>query len=214
MAVSEVSCTDFGAGSGYFVGALQKVLFGSVVGFDVSQSQVELGNRFLEEAALVCKSPEDMMSVCPEITSQLISFIGVLEHLQEPRTVLRQVCANRDIKYLFISVPLFSLSVLLEATFPLVMPRQLSGAHTHLYTPTSLDHLEKEFNLKPLGKWWFGTDMVDFYRSLSVSLSESPDTESLQPFVAEQFDEVLDELQGVLDKSYLSSEVHAVYQKL
>ena len=209
---AQLSCTDFGSGSGYFVGAMQKALCGSAFGFDVSRSQIDLGNHFLGDGSLFCKTPEEMASMCPEVTSKLISFIGVLEHLREPRLVLNQVCANRHIDYLFISVPLFSFSVFLEAVFPRIMPRQLAGAHTHLFTPASLEYMEEEFHLHPLGKWWFGTDVIDLYRSLSVSLSNDSDTRELQPIVTKHFKEYLDELQGVIDRSRLCSEVHAVYQ--
>ena len=88
-------------------------------------------------------------------------MIGVLEHLQEPREVLHAICSNPTIRYIYISVPMFSLSVYLKAVSPEVFHRQLGAGHTHLYTDSSLDWMCKEFGLERVGGWWFGTDIVD-----------------------------------------------------
>ena len=69
-------------------------------------------------------------------------------------------------KYLYICVPLFSLSAIIENSFKDVYPRQLGGPHTHLYTKESLYYLAKKYKLKIIGEWWFGTDFPDLYRSL------------------------------------------------
>ena len=110
------------------------------------------------------------------------------------------------------SVPTFSLSVYLEMVFPMIMPRQLSGAHTHLYTKESLAWMEKEFGMKSISTWWFGTDIVDMYRSFSVSLANNPDCQEMVSSWQRLFEPLIDDLQLVIDKERLSSEVHALYK--
>ena len=48
---------------------------------------------------------------------------------------------------MMVSVPLFSLTSIIEHISPKVFPRLLSGAHTHLFTE-SLQFLSKKHNLK------------------------------------------------------------------
>ena len=67
-----------------------------------------------------------------------ISLIGVLEHLTNPNLLLNSFSKGKA-KFLYISIPLFSLSVFLENSFKNVFPRQLSASHTHLYTKDSLN---------------------------------------------------------------------------
>lgn len=129
---------DFGAGSGYFIAALKKIGLKNVSGTDISKFQVNFGNAMLGENALNIHNIKDTAIMLRETESQVISMIGVLEHLQHPREVLRELKHNNNVKFLYISVPIFSLSVYLEILSPEVFHRQLHGGHTHLYTrPTA-----------------------------------------------------------------------------
>ena len=65
---------------------------------------------------------------------------------------------------MMVSVPLFSLTSIIEHISPRVFPRLLSGAHTHLFTKKSLQFLSKH-NLKVKGEWWFGLDFADLFRN-------------------------------------------------
>ena len=47
------------------------------------------------------------------------------------------------IKYLYISVPIFSLTSFIENAFQNIYPRHLSGGHTHLFTKILLILLKK-----------------------------------------------------------------------
>ena len=96
--------------------------------------------------------------------SNVLSMICVLAHLEEPNELI-ELYKKSNIKYLFFSVPLFSLSVFLENSFKNVSPRHLAASHTNLYTKESLDYLAKN-NLEIAGEWWFGADFPDLYRSL------------------------------------------------
>ena len=93
-----------------------------------------------------------------------------------------------------------------------VMNRHLSGAHTHLYTEDSLKYMAKEFNLSIVASWWFGTDMVDLFRSVTVCLNKDKDTHKMKQKWTELFSPVIDELQLKLDEKHMSSEVHMIFK--
>ena len=116
------------------------------------------------------------------------------------------------IKYLYICVPLFSLSVLLENSFKNIFPRQLSAGHTHLYSKDSLNYLAKKNNLKIIGEWWFGSDFPDLYRSL-LNSSNSYDPKKYKSIVDKNLFSVINELQNVLDRKKICSEVHMIFKK-
>ena len=115
-------------------------------------------------------------------------------------------------KYLYISVPLFSLSVFLENSFKKVFPRHLASTHTHLYTKKSLNYFSKKNNLTVIGEWWFGTDMPDLYRSL-INTSSYLNKELYLKELNNKFFLILNELQNILDTNQICSEVHMVFKK-
>ena len=202
---------DIGAGTGYFVAAMKKIGLVDSVGYEVSDQQIEVGNSMIGSSALnkleIDKTPELIES----LEADVISMIGVLEHLQHPRLVLSALKDNKKLKFFFISVPLFSISVFFEMVFPNVFNRQLSGAHTHLYTETSLKYMAKEFNLELVASWWFGTDMMDLHRSLSTSIRQNSDISKMTSMWNDLFTPLLDNLQLQLDEKHFSSEVHMLY---
>jgi hypothetical protein len=137
-------------------------------------------------------------------------MIGVLEHLTEPNKIM-DLFKKSKIKYLYISVPLFSLSTFIENAFPNVFPRQLSADHTHLYTEKSLNYLAKKYNLKIIGEYWFGTDVPDLMRSL-INTGNVLNKKIYLKELNKKFSKFVDELQSVLDKNKICSEVHMVFE--
>lgn len=204
---------DFGAGSGYFISALKKLGLKNISGTDVSKSQVDYGNDMIGEALLKTHEMKDTEKVLSECPAQVVSMIGVLEHLQNPQGALRAICNNKNVQYLYILVPTLSLSVFLEIFSPNIFHRHLTGGHTHLYTRGSLSHLCNQFGLEVIAEWWFGTDMVDLFRHISVDLRKQDCSERLLSFWKREFIPLLDALQMELDKNLFSSEVHMVLQK-
>ena len=98
-------------------------------------------------------------------------------------------------------------------SFKNVFPRQLAGAHTHLYTEKSLNYLAKKFNYQIVGEWWFGTDIADLYRSLLIT-SKNYSLKKYSFFLKKYLFNQLDNIQKVLDKKKICSEVHMVVKKL
>jgi hypothetical protein len=200
--------TDIGCGGGHFVKACE-VRDVQATGYDPSAALIEMGSEKLASNTIRQCGIEDFEDLIAKASSSVVSMIGVLEHVPRPRDAIAAF-KRSPATYLYISVPLFSLSVLIEHCFPTVYPRQLSGAHTHLYTKQSLEYLSSEFDLPIVGEWWFGTDFVDLYRTLFV-LSESDSTKyhaDIDRFLGSH----IDQLQSVLDQSKLCSEVHMVFK--
>lgn len=209
---NELKFADFGAGSGYFVSALKFNGLNNIIGFEPSESQVSFGNKMIGKDLLELTNLRDTVTKIKEIDVDVISMIGVLEHVHNPREIIGAISENKKIKYLYISVPLFSISVYFEMVFHGVMNRHLSGAHTHLYTEDSLKYMAKEFNLSIVASWWFGTDMVDLFRSVTVCLDKDKDTHKMKRKWTELFSPVIDELQLKLDEKHMSSEVHMIFK--
>ncbi|AOP32578.1 hypothetical protein A0128_01005 [Leptospira tipperaryensis] len=204
---------DFGAGSGYFVKALDSVGLKNVFGTEVSKVQVSLGNKMIGRDALRIHNLQDTAEALSKTSANVVSMIGVLEHLQDPRGAIRAIQKNDNIKYFFISVPLFSLSVYIEIISKNRFHRQLHGTHTHLYTEASIEYLAKEFQFDIISQWWFGTDMVDLYRNIYIDLEETGGSDSLRSHYLSMMKSILDAMQLEIDKKHYSSEVHVLFKK-
>lgn len=203
---------DFGAGSGYFLSALRKAGLINSIGYEVSKSQTNFGNNFLGEKSIILHSKKDTLNIINSLDAEVISMIGVLEHLQNPREVLSAIRMNNSVRYLFLSVPTFSPSVFLEAAFPKFIHRQLTAGHTHLYTEKSLEYLISEYDLKKVSAWWFGTDMMDLYRFIHTTLISNDDTREIVNEWKNFFVPLMDSLQLEIDKKHFSSEVHILLE--
>jgi len=204
---------DVGAGSGHFVAAMMERGFDTCFGIEVSRTQVALASEMLGPGAVRETALSDLYEVIETVDAEVCTMIGVLEHLTDPRRALEAIRDNQAIRYLFVSLPLFSICVFFEMVFPQVMQRQLTGGHTHLYTPSSIDHFCNEFGLEPVSEWWFGTDITDLYRDVFVALGQSENTRRMQVEWEEHFLGLVDELQLVIDRRKLSSEVHLLLAK-
>jgi SAM-dependent methyltransferase len=204
---------DVGAGSGYMVGALHR-LGVSVTGIEISLSQVEYGNRMLGNNFLHVCSQKEIAQNIANTKSQVLSFISVFEHISDLSTILENIKNNPNIKYVFFSVPLFSLSCVIEAVFPNVFNRQLGGAggHTHLFSPKSLEWMYKKYRFIKKAEWYFGTDMMDLYRAMVVMLEKQGSHKNLIEVISNVFKNNIDGMQFLLDRSNFSSEIHTLVQ--
>jgi SAM-dependent methyltransferase len=198
---------DFGCGAGHFLAALRKAGLERIRGLELSRSLAGHGNAMLNEEIIQTTTVQDATERLRTTDANVLSLIGVLEHLHNPRQVLRATQSNKNLRYLYLSLPTFGLSVCFENVFNGVMDRQLTGGHTHLYTESSIDWLCREFGFEKLGQWWFGLDMFDLYRNLMVVLQKQGNTELAEHWES-CFLPLVDELQAVVDKKKLSSEVH------
>ena len=207
---------DVGCGSGYFVyAALLRNL--KVMGLDVSKTMVEFGNSQIEN--LIGTTPlrfeeeeEGFFEAIKNTDANVVSAIGVIEHLREPQKFF-EAFKQSEATYLYYSVPMFSLSVLLENVSDDVFPRQLSGGHTHLFTEDSISEMHKIIGVSSIGEWRFGTDFMDLYRHLMVKMKSKNVSEKTVDFLYDLLGSKIDELQNILDSNHSCSEIHVVAVK-
>ena len=204
---------DLGAGSGYFVGALLNAGAKGVRGYEVSEVQVRLGNAMLGGEWLTSHDLADTAGIASRLETEVVSLIGVLEHIQQSAEVLAALARNDRVRYLYLSVPLASPCIFFEMAFPQIMPRQLVAGHTHLYTDQSLDWMCAAHGFERVAEWWFGTDLVDLYRSVLVTLEQSPRLAGAASRWDVLWRPAIDDLQLALDQRHLSSEVHLLLRK-
>lgn len=103
--IKNFKINDLSAGSGYFVHALEKVGFTNVLVYEVSENQVKLSQEMLEKQNIIHTELNDLISIIKNADADEISMIGVLEHLTNPREILKEIKLNKSIKYLYISAP-------------------------------------------------------------------------------------------------------------
>lgn len=205
---ADLAYADFGAGSGYFVAAMRELGWRGAIGYEVSEVQAQLANSMIGGEAVQRHELDEVTALARRIDADVVSMVGVLEHLQAPRSMLGALRDNPRVRYLYISVPLFSPCVFFEMVFPDVFQRQLSAGHTHLFTESSLDWMCRDFGLQRMAEWWFGTDMVDLYRAISVELERRAELRSAAQCWSRLFAPAIDDLQLALDRRKLASEVH------
>jgi len=209
----ELSLFDYGAGPGYFINAANNYGITNASGCEMSKDQIDISENFIGKGVITHIKEEDTNDLIREISDDILSLIGVLEHLRNPIDFIENFNKNKSINYLFISVPLLSTSVILEAGNPNIMPRQLAGGHTHLFTEDSLNYIEKKYNLEKMGEWWFGTDIMDMYRMLVVSAKNNDASNKILNQWMSDFESIIDKLQLVIDQEKMSSEIHILYRK-
>ena len=207
----QISVLDVGSGGGHFLRALEarNIL---AEGIEVNSSMVDQANQKLTSSKVTQVNIEETASKILNTDATVISMIGVLEHVSSPMEVFENFTSSKA-QYLYISVPMLSLAALLQPLNENVFPRHLAAAHTHVFTQKSLDYLLNMFDLTKKAAWWFGSDMMDMFRMLSVirDQSGSPKIDSL--LLNHYLQPILDDLQKVIDKAKLCSELHLVIGK-
>ncbi|MCF7981567.1 MAG: class I SAM-dependent methyltransferase [Pseudomonadales bacterium] len=212
---TKMKLLDVGCGAGYFCyAALLKGL--DAKGVDVNQTMINFGNQqishLLKQSPLSHSTESDFFELVSSTDANIISAIGVIEHLRDP-VAFFEGFQQSGAKYLFYSVPMFSMSAILENIFPNIFPRQLSGGHTHLFTEQSIDWLHKNRMLISLAEWRFGTDIMDLYRSMRLEMTKRGASPKLICFLNEGLGKNIDQLQAIFDTKHFCSEIHCLVAK-
>ena len=132
---------DLGCGSGHFVKACEQKSI-DAIGYDVNKTMVDLGNKIMKRNKIYNFEIDEIYSKVLNSSVDVVSIIGVIEHLKKPEKIFENFKKSKS-KYLYIAVPLLSLSVFLEHAFQDIFPRVLGGVHNHLYTEKSLKYIIK-----------------------------------------------------------------------
>ena len=148
----------------------------------------------------------------PETKCNVLSFIGVFEHIINLDEILECIRKNPEVKYVYLSVPMFSMSCVFEASHQKCYNRHAGGTHTHLFSDSSLKYMAEEMGFEESASWKFGSDMMDLYRMLCVSLDQNGNS-ALKDYFAPKFLSMLDDLQMVVDKSEFASEIHLLLRR-
>lgn len=206
---------DVGCGAGNFVhAAISKGL--NAQGIDVGKTLIDYGNLnislIMGTKPLKFVQEEDFINDIINTKAEIISAIGVIEHLREPHKFF-EAFRQSDTKYLLYSVPMVSFSVILENIFENVYPRQLSGAHTHLFTEESLLKMNELLNVSVIAEWRFGTDVIDLYRHIITCLKENKSSKIMLDQFESKFKGIIDDIQEVFDKNEFFSEIHVLVKK-
>ncbi len=207
---------DIGCGSGHFVSSLKKMKITNIEGHDPSKTMINFGNKINNFNKLNFISMDELGIFLKKLKSKkpiVISMIGVFEHIYDNRSILKIIKSNKNIKYFFISVPCYSLSTFIEIVFDKYFQRLMAPQHTHAYSYKSLKYMEKEFDFKIISEWWFGTDIIDFWRSFYVNIANKKSKQNNSLNMFNQFlKPIMDDLQLVIDKNKKSSEAHILFK--
>ncbi len=214
--INNLSILDVGCGAGYFVySSLIKNI--EATGVDVSKKLVEYGNHQINN--LLSKEPlefhgeeSNFYEAITDTSADVISAIGVIEHLRKPELFF-QAFKQSKANYLYYSVPMFSLSSIIENCFKELFPRQLSGGHTHLFTEESLKKMNDIIGIKSVAEWRFGVDMLDLYRGIGLILNKNGSSKKLMDIFDSNYLKSIDKMQNSLDESHFCSEIHLIGRK-
>ncbi|MCR5474263.1 MAG: class I SAM-dependent methyltransferase [Lachnospiraceae bacterium] len=212
LTADDTEILDIGAGCGYFVSAVRQLGM-KAVGIDVSDSEVSYGNAMMEEPALKCIGLTDSIDHIAKTDANVISAIGVLEHLVHLDENIEAIRNNKGIRYVFASVPMFSFSSCFEVAFPDGYNRHTGGTHTHLFSNESIEKMAARMGFEIAYEWRFGSDINDLYRFLMVSIRKN-NNEEFARYFSDRFIPLMDDLQNILDRSEFSSELHFILKRV
>lgn len=203
----KLSILEIGSGSGYFCMAAIEENY-DILGIEISKKQVEFANKMIKKSLCQCVTTEQIVNIIKNTRREIVAAIGSLEHIYNLSEVLRTISENKNINFLYFSVPLFSLSAFFEMIFQDGFNRQLGGGHTHLFTFDSINYMNKKYNFEIEGQWNFGMDMVDLQRFIELRLQKY--NEEVVDIFHNKFFGCLDMLQKVVDEADFADEVHMV----
>jgi len=215
LPVDDFEVLDVGCGAGHFLLACN-LLNIKCSGIDVSKTMIDYGNEQISHS--IKSNPlklVDETSIYEEVVAthaNVVTAIGVIEHVREPQKffdAFKQSKAN----YLFYVVPMFGLSAVLENINSSVFPRSLSGAHTHLFTETSLNKMNELMMAETIAEWRFGADIQDFLRHLLINLKLNKMSDKTISLIDDTLNKQIDAMQSIIDKSHFCSEIHVLVQK-
>lgn len=211
--VEKLSYCDIGAGSGHLVFALsQEHKLANVIGYEVSSVQVQLANSMLGKEVVKQNKMEDLLGILESSNAEVISMIGVLEHLRNPNSILETINRNSKIKYIYLSLPMFSYSVFFEIANQEHFNRLLSGGHTHLYTQESIKWFCEKYDFELTDQWSFGADAIDLYRFMLASLKDLGCQQNALEYFSEKFTRIINPIQEAFDNNFCS-ETHLLLKK-
>lgn len=199
---------EIGSGSGAFIKACEEKKI-DAQGIEINKDLVLFSKKILKKNSVIKGDEDSTLKIVQNSKREVLVLLSSLEHLSFPIKLLESFERSK-MQYLYICVPLFSFSVLLELIFQNSVPRVLGGPHTHLFTEKSINFISKKYKLKIISEWWFGQDIPDMFRMFSNSLNNNPEIN----FILNNFFlSSVNELQNIVDKKKFCSQVHVLFKK-
>lgn len=214
IAIEETSVLDVGCGSGHFVNALLKNGFTSARGFDSFALAIEaaqrIGNLNAEQAFV--EDPNNLLTVLAQSEASIISMMCVLVHLDSPTEALKAMSKNPNTKFTYQKIPMWSFATMLEAAFPGFRARVLGSDHSNIFSHESLLWIEEELGMTRVASWTFGGDWLDLQRRVLIGMERSGSSAPLVSRVNTSLGSVANDVQQLIDRTYMSSEIHLIWE--
>ena len=205
---SKLKYIDIGSGAGHMVMAMRNIGLKNVLGYEVTTQNVNFANSINESEVLKEHQLDEIDNIITETDASVVTSIFMLEHVEKPLDLCRAIKKNKNIKYLLLAVPMFSIGVILEQAFPHIRKRSLGAGHTHLFTEDSIKWICEKVDFEILTNWWFGADAFDLHRFINMHLKKDIKKSSIAGTWDKMVLPALNNVQQAFDKQKLSSEVH------
>jgi SAM-dependent methyltransferase len=214
IAVEGTSVLDVGCGSGHFVSALLKHGFSSAQGFDSFAPAIEAAQKIgnLNSRQVSVEAPENLMSILADSEASVVSMMCVLVHLESPTEALKAMRRNPKTKFTYQKIPVWSFATMLEAAFPGFRARVLGSDHSNIFSHESLLWIEKELGMKRVASWTFGGDWLDLQRRILLGMERSGASNELVNRANSRLSATSNEMQELLDRSHMASEIHLIWE--
>ena len=199
---------DIGAGVGELIYAAKNT------GWDIKGLEIDSESvSFAKELGINIKQEllDDSFDFSFFKDAKIISFINVLEHIENPKHFLSKI-SNTVPKnsYFLIEVPRSeSLSSYLNKVFPNNSNRHIySPDHLHIFSNKSLELLLSDNKFQAEAAWYFRQDFYDLFANLALEGSIIDDK------VFNKIELLSNKFQKILDENQLSDSVLILARKL
>ena len=117
-------------------------------------------------------------------TDRNYNFVGCNWAFRFPNLIFKNFLKSKA-KYLFFLFHDVFISFI-RTLFSEYFSKVLGGVHNNLYSEKSLNYIFKKYNLKILGEWWFGTDIMDLMRIMIINTNDK-NSNSIRNFLNNTF---------------------------
>jgi hypothetical protein len=176
------------------------------------KSTIDFGRKIMKINNLKRVSTSSSLNYMSKTSAKIVSMICTLPHVTNPGALIASMKQNSNIQFTFQKLPLFSLASMLDIAHPEVNSRVISGTHTHIYTEESLKFIEQKYQMERVAEWRFGSDIIDLYRNLEISIQRKNFSNNTSKKFSEAFLPLVDQLQLILDNNKFASEVHILWK--
>jgi 2-polyprenyl-3-methyl-5-hydroxy-6-metoxy-1,4-benzoquinol methylase len=202
---------DIGCGQGHFLSTLRDLGVQRVEGLEGCEDLVRQAGAVLGPGVVRLNSGS-LAEAAGAAQARVFSAFFVLEHCEDPAPFFEALAGKPRGTALYLAVPIFGLSALLEDCSPRHFARNLDGVlHTQIYTERSLAYALELAGFQPVAEWVFGQDALDFQRMAALACSAYP--AELREGVEAAVAAMTDGLQGLVDRNHFCDARHVVAVK-